>query len=194
MSPNKEEVSALVEQHKEILKKVLGEGFVQFTNEEGKILFGGKRWVMLDVSIFPALLVKTTSEIVGPMADQFIHWFGYKYGEEVVHRYEKLSVPKEQVLPIVLAFAAVVAGWSVDKIEEIDYEKPYMRVRVYNDFETESAESIGADSSLKFSSGVFAGIFDTITGKKTKISISRNPDGSITAEFTKRDKTANAIT
>jgi len=191
MSFNNEEVSALVEQHKEILKKVLGDGFKQFTNEEGKILFGGKRWVMLDVSIFPALLVKTTSEIVGPMADQFIHWFGYKYGEEVVHRYEKLGVPKEQILPILLAFAAVVAGWSVDKIEEIDYGKPYMRIRVYNDFEMESAEAIGADSSLKFSSGVVAGIFDTITGIKTKIGVTRNPDGSITVEFTKRDKTAN---
>ncbi len=194
MNSNKEEVSALVKQYKELLKKVLGEGFEQFTNEEGKIVFGGKRWVMLDVSIFPALLVKTTSEIVGPMADQFIHWFGYKYGEEVVHRYEKSGVPKEQILPIVLAFAAVVAGWSVDKIEEIDYDKSYMRVKVYNDFETESANSIGTDSSLKFSSGVFAGIFDTITGKKTKISIARNADGSITAEFTRRDKTANAIT
>ncbi len=194
MSSNKDEVAVLVEQHKELLQKVLGEGFGQFTNEEGKIVFGGKRWVMLDVSIFPALLVKTTSEIVGPMADQFIHWFGYKYGEEVVHRYEKLSVPKEQILPIVLAFASVVAGWSVDKIEEIDYEKPYMRVKVYNDFETESANSIGTDSSLKFSSGVFAGIFDTITGKKTKISITMNADGSITAEFTRREKTANATT
>jgi predicted hydrocarbon binding protein len=189
---SEEEIKAILEQHKALLKNVLGDTFGQFTNDEGKIVFGGKRWVMLDVSIFPALLVKTTSEIVGPMADQFIHWFGYKYGEEVVHRYEKLGVPKEQILPIVLAFAAVVAGWSVDKIEEVDYEKPYLRVRVFNDFETESAKAIGTDSSLKFSSGVFAGIFDTITGKKTKIAVSRKPDGSIIAEFTKRSETANA--
>lgn len=189
---SEEEVKAVFEQHRALLKNFLGDAFCQHANNEGKITSIGKRWVMLDVSIFPALLIKTTSEMVGPMADQFIHWFGYKYGEELVHRYKKLGVPKEQILHIVFAFAAVVTGWSVDKIEEVDYEKPYLKTRVFNDFETESAKAMGMDSGFKLSSGVLAGIFDTITGKKTKITVSREPDGSIIVELTKREETAKA--
>ncbi len=179
-------VNKLLEEYKKILEEKLGFNEPIPTNEEGKIILAGKRWVMMDVSYFPAFMTSVTEKVVGPIAKEFTYWFGYAYGEKVSERYEKMGIPKEQIIPITFAFAALYTGWSVTKLEELDLDKPYMRTVTFNDFETESAEAIGTKSDLKFLNGVMAGMFGKLTGKKIKVEVKRNSDSSLTAEYSER--------
>jgi len=184
---NEEQIRGIVRSYRELLSEKFGIKDLPLANEEGKIILAGRRWVLMDVSYFPAFMVKVTEEIVGPIAKEFIYWFGYAYGEKVAERYLEMGIPKEGVLPIVFAFGAVYAGWSVNKIEEFDFEKPYLQTITYNDFETESAKLSGKDGELKFSTGVVAGIFNKLTGVKPRISKKRLKDGSLIVEYSARD-------
>ncbi len=110
------------------------------------------------------------------------------YGEKVVERYMQMRIPKDSVLPVVFAFGTVYTGWSVNKIEEMDLSKPYLRTRTFNDFETESARSIGKDSELKFSTGVVGvHIRKNYRGKvKPEITRTQLDDGSFIVEYSER--------
>jgi hypothetical protein len=187
MEEKEETVKGIIESYKELLSKKLGIKETPLANDEGKIILAGRRWILMDVTYFPAFMVKVTEEVVGPIAKEFIYWFGYAYGEKVTERYMEAGIPKEYVLPIVFAFGAVYAGWSVNKIEEFDYEKPYLRTLTFNDFETESAKAVGKDSDLKFSTGVVAGIFHKLTGVKPQVTKKRLKDGSLIVEYFARD-------
>ncbi len=187
MEENESIVKDTVDSYRKLLSEKLGIKDQPFANDEGKIILAGRRWILMDVSYFPAFMVKVTEEIVGPIAKEFIYWFGYAYGEKVAERYLEAGIPKEYVLPVVFAFGAVYAGWSVNKIEEFDFEKPYLRTLTFNDFETESAKRVGRNSELKFSTGVVAGIFNELTGKKPRISKKRLKDGSLIVEYFARD-------
>ncbi|MCD6427429.1 MAG: XylR N-terminal domain-containing protein [Caldisericaceae bacterium] len=181
-----EKVKEILEEYKSIVKEKLGISEPIPVNDEGKIILAGKRWVMMDVSYFPAFMTSVTEEVVGPIAKEFVYWFGYAYGEKTAERYEKTGIPKEQQITITFAFAALYTGWGISKIEELDLDKPYMRTAIFNDFETESAEAIGAEPDLKFLSGVLAGVFGRLTKKKIKVQTSRKDDGSLIVEYLER--------
>ncbi len=187
MEEKEETVKGIIESYKELLSKNLGIKDSPLANDEGKIILMGRRWILMDVTSFPAFMVKVTEEVVGPIAKEFIYWFGYAYGEKVAERYMEAGIPKEHILPIVFAFAAVYGGWSVNKIEEVDYEKPYLRILTFNDFETESAKAVGKDNDLKFTTGVFSGIFHKLTGVKPQVTTKRLKDGSLIMEYFARD-------
>ncbi len=187
MNQNEKDIREAIDSYKKLAFEKLGIEGPPLVNNEGKIIIAGRRWILMDVSYFPAFMIKVTEEVVGPIAKEFIYWFGYAYGEKVAERYLEEGIPKEHVLPVVFAFGAVYAGWGVNKIEEFDYEKPYLRTLTYNDFETESAKRVGRDSELKFSTGVIAGIFNKLTGKKPRISKKRMKDGSLIVEYLARD-------
>ena len=162
-----EEAKKAIEEYRELLKKfnVETSGIV---NDEGKIIVAGKRWVLMDASAFPAFMIKTTEDVVGRIAKEFVYWFGYGYGEKVAERQKEMGLTNDQALKVVFAVAACHSGWGIVKVEEIDFDKPYMKIKVFNDFESESAEMIGggADRDLSFIKGVGSGLISGITGKK----------------------------
>ena len=181
-----EDAKKIMGEYKVLVEK-LGIKEKPFTNEEGKIMFLGKRWVMLDVDYFPEFMIQVTEKVVGPIAKEFIYWFGYAYGEKVAERQLELGVPKEYVLPSLFASAALFAGWSITKIDEIDLDKGYLKAHTYNNFEIESAKDIGRKSEFKFTRGIMDGIFSVLIGAKTRSTI-RTEGDIIFFEITKRQK------
>ncbi len=163
----KDEIKKTIEEYKMLTEK-LGIKEKPFTNEEGKIIFLGKRWVMLDVDYFPEFMIQVTEKVVGPIAKEFIYWFGYAYGEKIAERQVEKGIPKEYVLPSIFALSALFTGWSIIKIDEMDLEKGYLKAHSYNNFEIESGETIGRKSEVKFGRGVVDGIFSVLVGAKTQ--------------------------
>jgi predicted hydrocarbon binding protein len=179
-----EEAKKAMEEYRALAEK-LGIKEKPFTNEEGKIIFLGKRWVMLDVDYFPEFMIQVTEQVVGPIAKEFIYWFGYAYGEKVAERQIEMEVPKEYIIPSLFASAALFAGWSITKIDEMDLEKGYLKAHSYNNFETESAEKIGRKSEVKFSRGVIDGIFSVLINAKVQSKLKMEND-TVIVEVTKR--------
>ncbi len=178
------EIKRTLEGYKALLKKI-GINETPFTNDEGKIMLLGRRWVLLDVDYFPEFMIHVTEQIVGPIAKEFTYWFGYAYGEKVAERQIEMGVPKEYVLPSIFAMAALFAGWSVTKIDKMDLEKGYLKVHSYNNFELDSAKAVGRKTNFKFTRGVVDGIFSVLIGAKTQSKVTLEGD-TIIMEITKR--------
>jgi len=97
----------LLKRYEAILKAVgLGEE-PKKTQENGEIKFAGKRWIMMNVDAFPSYMIKSTANIMGErMAQEFLYWFGYTYGEKTLETYQNLGMPTEQIPEVVAAFTA----------------------------------------------------------------------------------------
>lgn len=159
------EAKKILEQYKQVISsKVNAENII--VDEEGRIEIGGTRWILMDIKAFPAYMIKVTKQIVGKMAPQFIYWFGYAYGEDVADRYLSLGMPPEDVVTFIFAFTAAVTGWGIAKVEEFSIEKKYIRIKVWNDFETESNRINNENDTVGFLRGVAAGLFSKILNEK----------------------------
>ena len=179
-----EKVKGIIKEYEGLIKKI-GITEKPFTNDEGKIILLGRRWVLLDVDYFPEFMIGVTEQVVGPIAKEFTYWFGYAYGEKVAERQLEMGVPKEYVLPSLFAMAALFAGWSVTKIDEIDLDKGYLKVHSYNLFELDSAKAVGRKTEFKFNRGVIDGIFSVLIDAKTQSKITLDGD-TVIMEVTKR--------
>ena len=179
-----EEAAKTMKEYKEFLKK-FNVGVSGIVNDEGKIIVAGKRWVLMDASAFPAFMIKTTEDVVGRIAKEFVYWFGYGYGEKVAERQKEFGLTDEQALKVVFAMAACHSGWGIAKIEELNFEKQYMRIKIFNDFESESAEIAGSgtDKDLSFIKGVGAGLVGGITGKKIVAKVTDSNNDYTVMEF-----------
>ncbi len=185
----KEETKKLLDYYRNFLSEKIGKEnpAVPLVNDEGKLIFDDQRWVLMNVKYFPGYTIKSIQEIVGPIAKEFFYWFGYAYGIQSAEEYLKAGIPKEYILPFAFAIRALYAGWGVAKIYEVDYEKPYLKMTVFNNFETESAKYAGLEPDFKLSAGYVAGLFSKLTGKKIRASEKLSEDGHFIAEFFAKD-------
>jgi hypothetical protein len=155
-------------EYEEILKVIGLDKAQKLTNEEGKIMFFGKRWILMDVNAFPEYMIKSTADIMGEkMAREFIYWFGYAYGEKITEAYIKSGIPKEIIPKINAAMATFFIGWGIPEILELNFERGRLIVKLHNDFESESAQVNGSEPTNNFFRGVLAGIFAKLINAKT---------------------------
>lgn len=158
----------LKKQYEMILKQLGIDITNKLTNDEGKIILFNKRWILMDVEAFPDYMIKSTANIMGErMAQEFIYWFGYSYGEKVAERYINLGALKELIPSIVAATTTFFTGWGVPEILEMSLERGKLLVKIYNDFESESAISNGSKPTNNFMRGVLAGAFSKLINAKT---------------------------
>ncbi|WP_041726019.1 XylR N-terminal domain-containing protein [Caldisericum exile] len=161
-------MNELKKQYEMLLKQIGIDTTNKITNEEGKIILFNKRWILMDVEAFPDYMIKSTGNIMGErMAQEFVYWFGYSYGEKVAERYIKLGAQKEVIPSIVAAKTALFTGWGIPEILELSLERGKLLVKIYNDFESESAVLNGSKPTNNFMRGVLAGAFSKLTGSKT---------------------------
>ena len=94
------DVKELRKRYMEVLaQQGLLKDFPILTNDEGKIILGGKRWILMDVEAFPQYVIQTASNLMGErLAQEFIYWFGVAYGEKVAERYLKMGIPGDYSL------------------------------------------------------------------------------------------------
>jgi len=155
-------------EYEEILKVIGLDKAQKLTNEEGKIMFLGKRWILMNVDAFPEYMIKSTANIMGErMAREFLYWFGYSYGEVLAETYLKLGTPKEMVPKIVGAITTFFTGWGIPEFLELSLERGRLVVKLYNDFESESAQVNGSEPTNNFLRGLLAGAFAKLIGAKT---------------------------
>jgi hypothetical protein len=157
-------------EYQELLKSI-GidfESICKLTNEEGKIIILGRRWILMDVNAFPEYMIKSTANIMGErMAREFIYWFGYSYGEKVAERYLSMGIPKEIIPKITAAISTFVAGWGIPEFLELSLDRGRLVVKLHNDFESESAQINGSEPTNNFFRGMLAGAFAKLIGAKT---------------------------
>jgi predicted hydrocarbon binding protein len=155
-------------EYEEILKVIGLDKAQKLTNEEGKIMFLGKRWILMNVEAFPEYMIKSTADIMGEkMAREFIYWFGYAYGEVMGETYLKLGTSKEMILKIAGAIATFFTGWGIPEFLELSLDRGRLVVKLHNDFESESAQINGSEPTNNFFRGVLAGAFAKLIGTKT---------------------------
>ncbi|MGB9832241.1 MAG: hypothetical protein ACPLPP_01875 [Caldisericum exile] len=158
----------LMKQYEAILKQGGIDPSNKLTNDEGKIILFNKRWISMDVEAFPGYIIKSTGAIMGErMAQEFVYWFGYSYGERVAERYINLGMPKEIVPHFVAAITTFFTGWGIPQILEMSLERGKLLVKIINDFESESALLNGAKPTNNFLRGVLAGSFAKLIDAKT---------------------------
>jgi predicted hydrocarbon binding protein len=162
-----EKIEALKKEYEEILKVIGLDKAQKFTNEEGKIMFLGERWILMNVGAFPGYLIK--GNVLGEkLAKEVLYWFGYTYGEVMGETYLKLGTPKEMVLKIAGAIATFFTGWGIPEFLELNLDGGRLVAKFYNDFESESAQINGSEPTNNFFRGVLAGAFSKLIGAKTK--------------------------
>ncbi|MBP8612639.1 MAG: XylR N-terminal domain-containing protein [Candidatus Atribacteria bacterium] len=159
----------LLKRYEAILKAVgLGEE-PKKTQENGEIKFAGKRWIMMNVDAFPSYMIKSTANIMGErMAQEFLYWFGYTYGEKTLETYQNLGVPTEQIPEVVAAFTAFFTGWGIPEILEFSPERGRLLVKLHNDFESASAIMNNEKPTNNFMRGVLAGMFAKALNTKVR--------------------------
>jgi predicted hydrocarbon binding protein len=155
-------------EYEEILKVIGLDKAQKLTNEEGKIMFLGKRWILMDVEAFPEYMIKSTANIMGErMAREFIYWFGYSYGEKATEWYLSMGIPKEIIPKIAAAISTFIAGWGIPEFLELSLDRGRLVVKLHNDFESESAQINGSEPTNNFFRGLLAGAFAKLIGAKT---------------------------
>lgn len=155
-------------QYELILKQLGIDTSKHLTNEEGKIVLFNKRWILMDVEAFPEYMIKSTANIMGErIAQEFVYWFGYSYGEKVAERYLNIGAPKESIPMIVAATTTLFTGWGIPEILELSLERGKFIAKIYNDFESESATINNAKPTNNFMRGVLAGAFSKLINAKT---------------------------
>ena len=170
------------------LSKQLGlpAGFPVLTNDEGRIILAGRRWVLMDVESFPIYMIKTLANMVGErLAQEFIYWFGVAYGEKVAERFLKMGVTQDMLPLAIAAFTAVFTGWGIVEVIEYEPENGEAVVKIYNDFESESAIINGSKPTNNFMRGIIAGISSKVSGAKVYAS-AEYKDGYILVTVKKR--------
>jgi len=173
-------------EYEEILKVIGLDKAQKLTNEEGKIMFLGKRWILMNVEAFPEYMIKSTADIMGEkMAREFIYWFGYAYGEVMGETYLKLGTPKEMVLKIAGAIATFFTGWGIPEFLELNLDGGRLVAKFYNDFESESTQVNGSEPTNNFFRGVLAGVFSKLIGAKT-LATAKFKDGATVIVVEKR--------
>jgi len=148
------------------MAKMLGlpPGMPVLTNDEGKIILGGRRWILMDVEAFPQYMIEVVSKLVGErLAQEFIYWFGVAYGEKVVERFQRMGFAPDLMPLAVAVMASVFAGWCIAEIVEYEPEEGRAAVKIYYDFESESAALNRAKPTNNFLRGVVAGIMSRIS-------------------------------
>jgi predicted hydrocarbon binding protein len=162
-----EKIEALKKEYEETLKTFGLDKLPTFVTEGGKMKIIGKRWIIVSVDAFPGYLIK--ENIVGEkLAKETLYWFGNTYGEVVAERYLSMGIPKEMVPNVTGAVMALFGGWGFPELVEFDLEKGRLVVKVYDDFETESAEINNIEPSCNYIRGVFAGLLSKLINAKTK--------------------------
>jgi predicted hydrocarbon binding protein len=162
-----EKIEALKKEYEEILKVIGLDKAQKLTNEEGKIMFLGERWILMNVGAFPGYIIK--GNVLGEkLAKETLYWFGYTYGEVVAERYLSMGIPKEMVPKVAGAITTFFTGWEIPEILELNFERGRLVAKLYNDFESESAQLNGSEPTNNFLRGMFAGIFAKFINAKTK--------------------------
>ncbi|AKG39239.1 hypothetical protein MA03_08395 [Infirmifilum uzonense] len=156
------------------------------TNEDGKIILGGRRWILMDVEAFPSYMIKTASNLMGEkLAQEFVYWFGLAYGEKVAERYQKVGIPNDKIIFLLPMIISVTTGWGVAEIVEYSPQEGRLVAKLYNDFESESAILNGEKPTNNFLRGVLAGIFAKLWNVKVRTS-TEFKDGYTLVTVTKR--------
>jgi predicted hydrocarbon binding protein len=163
-----EKIEALKKEYEETLKTFGLDKLPTLVTEGGKIKIIGKRWIIMNVDAFPEYMIKSTANIMGEkLAREFIYWFGYSYGEVVAERYLSMGIPKQMIPNVTGAVMALFGGWGFPEFIESDLEKGRLVVKVYDDFETESARINKTEPSCNYIRGLFAGLLSKLINAKT---------------------------
>jgi|GEM_PF-1504649 len=163
-----ETLERIKKEYPEILKLGGLDASQKLTNDDQKIILWGKRFILMGVDAFPAYMIKSTANIMGErIAREFLYWFGFSYGETVAQRYLNIGIPKELVPKYTAAASTLFGGWGISEILEFDLEKGKLVIKVYNDFETESAQLNGAEPTNNFVRGMWAGALSKVINEKT---------------------------
>jgi predicted hydrocarbon binding protein len=162
-----EKIEVLKKEYEETLKAFGLNKLPTLVNEGGKINIIGKRWIVMSAESFPGQMIKLN--VLGDkLAKETLYWFGYIYGEGVFERYLSMGVPKEMIPNVAGAIMALFAGWGIPEFIESDLEKGRLVVKVYDDFETESAGMNNLEPSCNFVRGFFSGLLSKLINAKTK--------------------------
>ncbi|MEZ0346145.1 MAG: hypothetical protein ABWK01_06315 [Infirmifilum sp.] len=163
-----ERATELRKKYLEVLKQQgLIKDFPVLTNEEGRIILLGGRWILMNVEAFPEHVIQTVSRFVGEkLAQEFIYWFGVSYGEHLVEKYRKMVMTEEQILNLLLMISAVITGFGIGEIVEYSPAAGKAVVRFYNDFEVESARLNGRKPTNNFLRGIAAGVASKLWNAK----------------------------
>jgi predicted hydrocarbon binding protein len=162
-----EKIEALKKEHEETLKAFGLDELPTLVTEGGKMKIIGKRWIVMSAESFPGYMIK--GNVLGEkLAKETLYWFGYTYGEEAAERYLSMGTPKEMVPNVIGAIMALFAGWGIPELVESDLEKGRLVVKVYDDFEAESAIINNIEPSCDYIRGVFAGVISKLINAKTK--------------------------
>jgi len=161
-----EKIEALKKEYEETLKAFGLDKLPRLVTEGGKMKIIGKRWIIVSVDAFPGYLIK--ENILGEkLAKEALYWFGCTYGEVVAERYLSMGIPKEMIPNVTGAVMALFGGWGFPEFIESDLEKGRLVLKIYDDFETESARINNAEPSVNFLRGMVAGMFSKVINEKT---------------------------
>jgi predicted hydrocarbon binding protein len=161
-----EKIEALKKEHEETLKAFGLDKLPTFVTEGGKIKIIGKRWIIMSAESFPGQMIKLN--VLGDkLAKEVLYWFGYVYGEGVAERYLSMGIPKEMIPNVTGAFMALFGGWGIPELVESDLEKGRLVVKVYDDFESESARINNIEPSCNYIRGLFSGLLSKLINAKT---------------------------
>jgi len=140
----------------------------------------------MDVEAFPHYVIEVVSKFMGErLAQEFVYWFGSAYGEKYAERYLKMGIPEDKIVQLLPAIPAVVTGWGIVEVVKYSPEEGEVVVKIYNDFESESARLNGASPTNNFMRGMLAGVVSRIWGAKVYAS-AEYKDGYILVTARKR--------
>jgi predicted hydrocarbon binding protein len=166
-----EKIETLKKEYEETLEAFGRYKLPILVKEGGKIKIIGKRWIVMSVKAFPGYMIKENT-LCEELTKEALYWFGYNYGENIANSYGEditnSEISGENLLKLTGTIMALFAGWGIPEFIEYDLKKGRLVVKVYDDFETESARINNIEPSSNYLRGLFSGIFAKIIGAKTK--------------------------
>ena len=177
----KDHIKELLDDYRELLKQIgVHQDLQLLPNDEGKIFLNGRRLILLDAEAFYEYTVRSLMNLVGErLAEKFVYLMGAMYGEKLAEYFLKMRLPRSIIPQIIAAYASVFTGWGVFELLKVDAEKSEAVVKIYNDFEDESAVRVGNKATCNFLRGVIEGVASKLFATKVHSSVERLDDCTV---------------
>lgn len=119
---------------------------------------GNERAIIFRKSSYEALFSGIRKEF-GSAGEAFLYYMGMENGSKLFEDYRQIggSEDPKTVAGIASAFAFTM-GWGVFKLQEIEFEKKIVKIRIYDNFECIAGKGGGKPYS-HFLRGIVAGLF-----------------------------------
>jgi len=132
------------------------------------LIAAGERAVIFRKSVYEALF-KGVREKFGTAGEAVLYYQGFSIGTEIYNHYVKIAGSKRvEDLTEVAKAINMTLGWGVIEGVNVDVERGYAKLRIYQSFECELGRYKGKPQS-QFYRGAIAGIFAHFFGRDVKV-------------------------